>query len=231
MIGALIQKVKAAAMADVSRYAKPNNDRQPIPRLEPRRALDESTDQVIALGSSTGGTEALARIMPAFPPITPGIVIVQHMPAGFTTSLAERLDKVCAMEVREAKDNDRVRTGLALLAPGGNRQMVVRRSGGQYCVRLKEAEKVSGHCPSVDVLYQSIARDVGKNAVAVLMTGMGKDGAKGLLQIRQAGGRTFVQDQKTSVVWGMPGVGWKWGAAEAQVPLDDIPKRIIEAIE
>ena len=185
---------------------------------------------MIALGASAGGVAALGRVIPAFPAASPGVVIVQHMPAGFTTSFAERLNRLSAMQVKEAEDGDRVRPGLVLLAPGGERHMHVLRSGGEYRVKLIVGEPVSGHRPSVDVLFRSVAAGVGCNAAAALLTGMGDDGAAGLLEIRRAGGRTFAQDEQTSVVFGMPAVAWQKGAAEELVPLDSIPERLLKAI-
>jgi two-component system chemotaxis response regulator CheB len=225
------ERVKAAARVDVSRYARSRpRVRKPVTPVEPSEALHETTDRVIAIGASAGGVAALTRIIPAFPPAAPGIVIVQHMPAGFTTSFAERLNNLSLMQVKEAESGDRVRPGLVLIAPGGERHIEVRRSGGEYRVRLMEGEKVSGHVPSVDVLFHSVARHVGRNAAAVILTGMGSDGADGLLAIRQAGGRTFSQDERTSVVYGMPRAAWQTGGAEKQVPLDRIPLRLLQAL-
>jgi two-component system chemotaxis response regulator CheB len=231
MMEELRERVKAAATVDVSRYARPQlKAREPIARVEASSALHETTDQVIALGASAGGVAALVRIIPAFPPATPGIVIVQHMPAGFTTSFAERLNNLSPMQVREAQSGDRVRPGLVLVAPGGERHMEVRRSGGEYRVVLKGAEKVAGHRPSINVLFHSVARHVGRNAAAAILTGMGDDGVEGLLTIRQAGGRTLAQDEQTSVVFGMPRAAWEKGAAEVRVPLDEIPVRLLKAL-
>lgn len=231
MMQDLCTRVKSAARVDVSRFAR--DAQAPMRHTTPpvqSRALHETTDQVIAIGASAGGVGALARILPAFPAAAPGIVMVQHMPAGFTSSFAQRLDSLSAMQVKEAEDGDRVRPGLILLAPGGDCHMEVRRSGGEYRVRLVEGEKVSGHRPSVDVLFRSVAQQVGRNAVAVIMTGMGDDGADGLGAIRRAGGRTFAQDERTSVVFGMPQEAWSRGHAEALVPLDEIPQRLLDAL-
>ncbi len=226
MLDLLREKVKAAASV---RVRKRSADGAParVATVRGSRALEESTDKVIAIGASTGGTEALARILPAFPPATPGIVVVQHMPAGFTASFASRLNTLCAMEVKEAEGGERIRPGLILVAPGGERHMLIRRSGGQYLAVLESGEKVSGHRPSVDVLFKSVASHAGGNAVAALLTGMGRDGAEGLLEIRKAGGRTFAQDQATSVVFGMPRAGWENGGAEKLLPLEDVPENII----
>ena len=230
MMKELIQKVKMASTVNVSKVrpksVKPLNVNTSI-----QHALDESTDRVIAIGSSTGGTEALARILPIFPPASPGIVIVQHMPADFTASLAERLNRLAMMNVKEAQNGDRIISGQVLIAPGGEKHLKVHRYGGQYRIKLVNGEPVSSHRPSVDVMFESIAKAVGKNSVAVLMTGMGRDGAEGLLKIKNNGGRTFVQDERTSVVFGMPKVGWQLGAAEAMVPLGDIPLTVMNALK
>jgi two-component system chemotaxis response regulator CheB len=152
------------------------------------------------------------------------------MPAGFTASFAERLNTISQITVKEAEEGDRIRPGLALLAPGGDRHLSVRRSGGQYLIHLIDGEKVSGHRPSVDVCFESLAQEVGKNAVGVLMTGMGSDGARGLLKMRQAGARTFVQNAETCVVYGMPDVAMKMGAAEKALALMDIPATVLKAL-
>ncbi len=231
LIGELTAKVKMAATVKLAHHRHDNARGAPPPPLPVvQRTLDASTDKVVAIGCSAGGTQALARILPQLPAAMPGIAIVQHMPPGFTASLAQRLDALCAIEVREASDGDRLRPGVALLAPGGDRQMSVARYGGQYLVRLASGPKVQSHCPSVDVLFRSIAANVGAHTVAVLLTGMGKDGAEGLKLIRASGGRTFVQDEATSVVWGMPGMAWQIGAAEAQLALDAVPRALVDAV-
>jgi two-component system chemotaxis response regulator CheB len=237
LMGDLCERVKHAARVDVSRFARQKADARkslsvaPSPaHLTLAQALHETTDRVIAIGASAGGVAALGRVIPLFPAVSPGIVIVQHMPAGFTTSFAERLNGLSAMKVKEAEDGDRVRPGLVLLAPGGERHMQVYRSGGEYRVKLVLGERVSGHCPSVDVLFRSVAIGVGRNVAAALLTGMGDDGATGLLEIRRAGGRTFAQDEQTSVVFGMPAAAWQKGAAEELVPLDNMPERLLKAI-
>jgi two-component system chemotaxis response regulator CheB len=233
MMGDLCARIKAAAKtAPKNRFpaAFPHNIPAILSPADIQNSLSETTDRVIAIGASAGGVSALANILPCFPVDTPGIVIVQHMPAGFTNSFAQRLDTLCEMHVKEAENGDRVRTGLVLLAPGGTRHMEIQRSGGEYRVALVSGPKVSGHQPSVDVLFRSIARSVGKNAAAALLTGMGEDGASGLLAIRMAGGHTFCQDEATSVVWGMPGVAWKQGAAESALPLQEVPAHLLHAI-
>lgn len=215
---------KVRARGDRSTLAKPSRV-----SVAPA-ALAESSDKVIAIGSSTGGVEALARILPTLPAAAPGVVICQHMPAGFTRSFAERLDRLCAISVKEAEDGDRVRPGLALLAPGGNMHMRVKRFGGEYRVKLSEGDLVSGHRPSVDVLFSSVAASVGGNAAAAILTGMGSDGAKGMLEMRSAGARCFAQDEATCVIYGMPGSAMKLGAAEAALPLEKIPNALMKSV-
>ena len=185
------------------------------------QAMSETTDKIIAIGASTGGTQALRDVLAAMPAISPGIVIVQHMPEKFTTAFAGHLNEISPMEVREAVNGDRLRNGLALLAPGG-KHMLLKRSGAQYHVDVVDGPLVSRHRPSVDVLFRSVARYAGANTTACLMTGMGDDGATGLKEIRDVGGRTFAQDEETSVVFGMPKEAWKLGAAERLLALQDI---------
>ncbi len=231
MMEEVCMRVKAAARADMNHYKKVRETHvkkvADLPKSS--QALDESTDKVIAIGASTGGVEALARIIPAFPAASPGIVIVQHMPGGFTTSFAERLNTLTALKVKEAESGDRVIPGLVLLAPGGKQHMEVIRKGGEYRVVLHEGEKVTFNRPSVDVLFHSVAQQVGKNATAVLMTGMGRDGARGLKAILESGGRTFAQNESTSVIYGMPQEAVNIGAVERVVPLEQIPEVLIKA--
>lgn len=183
--------------------------------------------KIMALGASTGGVQALARILPMFPADSPGVLVVQHMPDGFTTAFAKRLNTLCSMEVREACDGDLVQDGLILLAPGGVRHMHLQRKGFLYRVALTEGHPVSFSRPSVDVLFQTVAETAGPNASAALLTGMGRDGAAGLLAIRKAGGFTVAQDGETSVVNGMPAAAVEAGAAWDVLPLDAIPKRLL----
>lgn len=227
MMDELRQKVKAAARVRVG-HRKVNPVRSPVAPVA-GRALANTTDKVIALGASTGGTEALKEVVTKFPANTPGVVIVQHMPEKFTALYAARLNTLSAMEVKEAADNDRIMPGRVLLAPGGMHMRVVRQ-GGQYRVRCKPGDRVSGHCPSVDVLFESVAEDVGRNAVGAIFTGMGSDGALGLLKMRQTGARTVGQDEATSVVYGMPRVAYEKGAVETQLPLEAIADKIMDLI-
>ena len=165
--------------------------------------------------------------MPAFPPWSPGIVIVQHMPAGFTRDFARRLDTECQMRVQEASDGARIAPGHIYVAPGGDQHLSVERSGADYKVRLQAGERVCGHVPSVDVFFDSLAAHVGRNAAACLLTGMGEDGAAGMLRLRKQGGRTLAQDQQSSIVWGMPGRAHAMGAAEDCLPLEAIPAALM----
>lgn len=183
------------------------------------------TDQLIAIGASTGGTEAIAELLAALPADAPGVVIVQHIPPEFSRRFAERLDRECALSVREARDDDEVLVGHAYIAPG-DRHLRIVRSGARWRCRLSDEAAVSGHRPSVDVLFESVAAQAGRNAVGVLLTGMGADGAAGLGAMRAAGAPTIAQDRDTSVVWGMPGEAVKRGAAGEVLPLADIAGRI-----
>jgi two-component system chemotaxis response regulator CheB len=178
---------------------------------------------IIAIGASTGGTEALFGILKALPPNMPPIAVVQHMPPVFTQMFAERLNNACRLEVKEAQNGDELYAGRVLLAPG-EYQMKVIKTKGLFYVECFKGEKVNGHCPSVDVLFQSVAEQVGKNSVGIILTGMGRDGAKGLLAMRKKGAKTFGQDEKSCVVYGMPKAAYEIGAVEKQVPLRDIPR-------
>jgi len=178
----------------------------------------QTTEKIVALGASTGGTQALEAVLAALPAVSPGIVIVQHMPEKFTTAFAARLDSVCRIEVREARSGDRMLPGLALLAPGG-RHMRVLRSGARYHVEVSDGPLVNHHRPSVDILFRSVAGAAGSAALGIIMTGMGDDGARGLADMREAGARTVAQDQASSVVFGMPKEAIRRGAAAAVLPL------------
>ena len=191
-------------------------------------AMSHTTEHVVALGTSTGGTQALQTVLASLPSVTPGIVIVQHMPPQFTAAFAARLDSLCEIDVREAKDNDRVVPGRALIAPGG-KHMMLKRSGAQYYVEVKDGPPVNRHCPSVDVLFRSVAKCAGRNALGVIMTGMGDDGARGLKEMRDAGSHTVAQDEATCVVFGMPKEAIRLEAAVRVVPLEAIPNLILNA--
>ncbi|WP_296942787.1 chemotaxis response regulator protein-glutamate methylesterase [uncultured Massilia sp.] len=239
--GELVAAVRAAAQVNVRRLmartpsvppAKLTADAvmAPAPAAphEPR-ALLRTTERVVAIGTSTGGTLALEDVLTALPRVTPGIVVVQHMPEKFTAAFAERLDKLCQVEVREARHGDRVLQGRVLIAPGG-KHMLLRRDGAQYGVDVIDGPLVNRHRPSVDVLFRSVARHAGANALGIIMTGMGDDGAAGLLEMRKAGARTVAQDEESCVVYGMPKEAVKRGAVEKTVPLKAIDREILQQL-
>jgi two-component system chemotaxis response regulator CheB len=224
----LCQAVKAAAAARM---------RAPGRTVEPKLTADailsratgamlETTEKVVVIGASTGGTEALRALLEVLPPDAPGIVIVQHMPEVFTRAFANRLDGLCQISVKEAESNDSVLRGRALIAPG-NHHVLLKRSGARYFVDIKEGPLVCRHRPSVDVLFRSAARYAGKNAVAVILTGMGDDGARGMLEMKEAGATTIAQDEATSVVFGMPNEAIKLGAVDIVLPLQGIAGSIL----
>ena len=228
----LLQAVRSAARANVGALRfnalRPVAERTPL-RSEaslPNAALGRTTDQVIAIGTSTGGTQALEAILTRLPATTLGIVIVQHMPAVFTAMFAERLHSLCQLEVREAQHGDRVIPGRALVAPGG-KHMSLRRSGAQYVVDVADGPVVNRHKPSVDVLFRSVAKFAGANALGIIMTGMGDDGARGLKEMHDAGARTIAQDEASCVVFGMPKEAIKLGGVDTILPLDQIPAAIV----
>lgn len=192
--------------------------------------MDISTSQIIAIGASTGGTEAIVSILKELPNTIPGIVIVQHMPPNFTRMFAERLNSITSLNVKEAQTGDQVLPGHVLVAPG-DYHMKVYKSGSSYYIRCFKGEKVNGHCPSVDVLFKSVAAEAGKNAIGVILTGMGSDGAKGLLAMKNSGARTIGQDESSSVVYGMPKVAYNIGAIEKQAPLVKIPGLILTLLQ
>ncbi len=221
MLGELRAKIKIAACANVSHW-KDRREQLSAHFGRPAAAsFPDAARRVIAIGAATGGTEAIKAVLTRLPAAMPGIVIVQHMPAGFTQMFAERLNQLCAMSVKEARSGDRIVPGQVLVAPGGL-QMRVARVDGQLLVTCTEGPTVSGHCPSVDVLLQSVARAAGAEATGAVLTGMGADGADGLLAMRQAGARTLAQDEASSVVFGMPRVAFERGGAERLLPLDQI---------
>lgn len=230
----LIHSVKAAALANLRnlRTQAPALQRPPDKLtadaiLPPgSRAMTQTTDHIVAIGTSTGGTQALEAVLTRLPRISPGIVIVQHMPEKFTASFASRLNSLCEIEVKEAANNDRVAPGRALIAPGG-KHMLLKRSGAQYYVEVRDGPLVNRHRPSVDVLFRSVARFAGKNALGIIMTGMGDDGARGLKEMRDAGGRTIAQDEKSCVVFGMPREAIKLGAVDTVMPLAQLPQAIV----
>ncbi len=190
----------------------------------------QKKDVVIAIGASTGGTEATAEVLREFGTDIPGIVVVQHMPAGFTQMYAERLNRSCRVEVKEAKTGDLIQPGRVLVAPGGEEHLKVVRVGENYQVVCRRGDKVSGHCPSVDVLFQSMAETVGKNAIGILLTGMGSDGAQGLLKMKQRGARTIAQDESSCIVYGMPKVAYELGAVQYQEKISDVARRTYQIL-
>ncbi|HJV50207.1 MAG TPA: chemotaxis response regulator protein-glutamate methylesterase [Noviherbaspirillum sp.] len=234
----LVGAVRAAARANVKRLVPRAHAPLPVVAkhnadviLPPAdgNAMTQTTERVVAIGTSTGGTQALEEVLTALPRVSPGIVIVQHMPEKFTAAFAERLNSICQIDVKEAQNNDRVLPGRALIAPGG-RHMLLRRNGAQYYVEVIDGPLVNRHRPSVDVLFRSVAKAAGANALGIIMTGMGDDGAAGLLEMRKAGARTVAQDEQSCVVYGMPKEAVKRGAVEKTVPLNAIDKEILQQL-
>ncbi len=226
MTADLVQKVKEVAAAGIR--AVPASADAPVPA--PARALARTTHKVVAIGASTGGTVAVERILRALPPDAPGILITQHMPELFTRYFATRLGQTSKLDAREAEGGESVLPGVVLVAPG-NKHLLLRRSGARYVVEVKDGPRVNRHRPSVDVMFRSVARAAGANAVGVLLTGMGGDGAQGLLAMREAGARTVAQDEATSVVFGMPKAAIDLGAADHVLPLDRIAGEILRAAD
>jgi two-component system chemotaxis response regulator CheB len=234
----LIDKVKAAANAFVKRKTRqqleaiaviPKLSADVILRKKTGSSLLQTTETVIAVGSSTGGTEALRVLLEAFPADSPGIVIVQHMPEMFTKQFSVRLNELCKISVKEAENGDRVLKGQALIAPGG-KHLVLKRSGALYFVGIIDGPLVNRHKPSVNVLFRSVAQIAGKNAIGVIMTGMGDDGAAGLLEMKEAGAKTIAQDEASCVVFGMPKEAIALGAVDYVLPLDEITGKILQKL-
>jgi two-component system chemotaxis response regulator CheB len=233
----MIATVKAAARANVRRLvmrseplvAQTKNTADVIMAPASSKAMIQTTERVVAIGTSTGGTQALEEVLTALPRVAPGIVVVQHMPEKFTAAFAARLDSLSQITVKEAQNNDRVVPGRALIAPGG-KHMLLKRSGAQYFVEVIDGPLVNRHRPSVDVLFRSVAKCAGANALGVIMTGMGDDGAAGLLEMRNAGAHTLAQDQESCVVYGMPKEAVKRGAVEKSVPLNAIAREILQQL-
>jgi two-component system, chemotaxis family, protein-glutamate methylesterase/glutaminase len=222
----ILAKVKAAAKAGVRRATAKI---VPPAVVSGKSYQFSATHKVVAIGASTGGTEALKDLLSPLPADFPGIVIVQHMPETFTRKFAERLDSLCKIRVKEAQDGDRILPGHALLAPGGH-QMAVVRKGAEYGVHVYRGERVNRHLPSVDVLFSSCARSMGKNAIGVLLTGMGADGARGMLEMKQAASYNIAQDESTSVVFGMPREAILLNAVDQVLPLDQIPHALLKRL-
>lgn len=215
----LVTKIKTAASSRVTVA-----DLVSAGRADTGDKID--TDRIIAIGASTGGTEAISSVLRSLPPTMPGILVVQHIPPVFSRMFAERLNNQTQLQVKEAQAGDYVEQGKVLIAPG-DRHMQVKKVGDRLKVDLFDGAKVNGHCPSVDILFQSVAREAGSKAIGIILTGMGYDGAKGLLAMRRKGARTIGQDESSAVVYGMPKVAYEIGAVEKQVPLQYIPQRLL----
>lgn len=227
----ICDSIKAASRSTLRKIALP---RKVEPKLTadavlagPTKTITKTTERIVAIGASTGGTEALRIFLEALPMDAPGMVIVQHMPENFTRAFANRLNELCQVSIKEAANNDNVLRGHVLIAPG-NKHMILKRSGAKYYVEIKNGPLVSRHRPSVDVLFRSAARYAGKNAIGVIMTGMGDDGAKGMLEMKQAGSRTIAQDSDSCVVFGMPNEAIKLGAVDLILPLGKISGAVLK---
>lgn len=220
----IVEKIRAAA------HSRPRHSaaraKTPVKRVH---APIISSEKLLIIGASTGGTEAIKQVLEPLPASSPGILITQHMPGGFTRSFAERLDRLCQLSVKEAEDGERILPGHAYIAPGDN-HLLLGRSGANYVAKLDDGPPVNRHRPSVDVLFHSAAKEAGRNVVGVILTGMGKDGAKGLLEMRQAGAPTIAQDEATCVVFGMPREAIALGGAAEVLPLEDIPARMMAMV-
>lgn len=220
----LIEKIKVASKANISLPKSRGTTARNMVAANP-----VESNKLIAIGASTGGTEAIFSVLRVLPRDTPGIVIVQHIPPVFSRMFAERLNNTTQLRVKEAQTGDYVEKGLVLIAPG-DRHMRVKKLGDRYKAELFEGEKRNGHCPSVDILFESVASACGSAAVGVILTGMGEDGARGLLAMRRRGARTIGQDERSSVVYGMPRAAYEMGAVEKQAALENIPQAILRAI-
>jgi len=223
----LIEKVKAAATVKVFKSPAKSSSLTHASGNVVNALSVKTTNKIIAIGASTGGTEALREVISRFPPNSPPIVVVQHMPQNFTKAFAERLNQICQVEVKEAEDEDYLAIGKVLIAPG-NKHMEIRRSGVNYYVTLLDGPMMFHQRPAVEILFNSVAKYAGKNAIGVILTGMGKDGAQGLLNMRNAGANTIAQDEKTSIVFGMPKEAIDIGAAQVVKPLQSITQTVID---
>ncbi len=213
----LIIKIKIASLANLQ-----NLNARHLAKEPEGKADSYASNKIIAIGASTGGTEAIYHVLKALPPSIPGIVVVQHIPPIFSKMFADRLSNSTQLTVKEARNGDQVEKGQVLIAPG-NAHMKIKKAGERFIAEVFQGDKVNGHCPSVDVLFESVAEQYGSHAIGIILTGMGYDGAKGLLSMRKKGARTIGQDEKSSVVYGMPKVAYNIGAVEKQAPLNDIP--------
>jgi two-component system chemotaxis response regulator CheB len=225
--GELIAKVRATAAARPRSVQPPSRAQLDFGRPRKRQHSFRTTDRLIALGASTGGTEAVRELLEDLPADAPAVVIAQHIPASFSASFAERLDRCSPMSVSEARDRQPIVAGCAYVAPGG-RHLWVERDGAHFRCRLADTDPVNRHRPSVDVLFRSVAQAAGPNAVGAILTGMGDDGAQGLLEMREQGAATFAQDEATSVVWGMPGAAVRLGAAGKVLPLERLAAELLQ---
>ncbi len=223
----LTEKIKAAAKVNLKDTLHKNISTDS--NSKKKLSLSKTTNKVVAIGASTGGTQAIESILKSMPVNAPGIVIVQHMPERFTKSFADRLDTICDIQVKEAEDSDRIISGRAIIAPG-NMHMLLKRSGSTYYVEIKNGPLVKRQRPAVEVLFNSVAKYAGNNAIGVILTGMGSDGSSGLLKMKESGAQTLAQDEKSSVVFGMPREAIKLGAANKIVNLDDMPKEILNLV-
>ncbi|RYY73349.1 MAG: chemotaxis response regulator protein-glutamate methylesterase [Gammaproteobacteria bacterium] len=231
----LAMAVRAASKARVHQRTAQDTERRStqkfnadeiLPAVRDGQAMAQTTERIVAIGTSTGGTQALETVLRSLPRVCPGILIVQHMPEKFTASFAERLDSICEITVREARPNERLIPGLALIAPGG-KHLLLKRSGANYHVEVVDGPLINRHRPSVDVLFRSVAKFAGKNATGIIMTGMGDDGARGLKEMADAGATTVAQDEETCIVFGMPKEAIKLGAAQKILPLQEIWQAIL----
>jgi two-component system chemotaxis response regulator CheB len=227
MAAELREKLKAAAAVDIRKKLESIKAAQNAPVIH--TSLAKTTNQVLAIGASTGGTVALEVILKSFSADCPGTVVTQHMPEMFTRSFADRLNSIYAPRIKEAENGDSVTPGTVLIAPG-NKHLVLQRSGARYVALVKDGPLVNRHRPSVDVMFQSVAKSAGRNAVGVILTGMGGDGAKGMLEMHEAGSYNIAQDERTSVVFGMPKVAIELGGVDLTLPLDQIASRIYEVM-
>jgi len=230
----ILDIIRASAAAKLGRRPVSVADLPSRPKLNadaimpaPTKAMSKTTETVVAIGTSTGGTQALEHVLTQLPRVSPGIVVVQHMPEKFTQAFANRLNGLCEVEVREAVNGDTVIPGRVLISPGGS-HMTLNRSGAQYFVEIKDGPLVSRHKPSVDVLFRSVAKAAGKNALGIIMTGMGDDGANGMVEMHDQGASTIAEDESTCVVFGMPKEAIKRGAVDMVLPLSSIPAEIIK---
>lgn len=229
----IVEKIRTASGVCMSSHTPSAAARLAVERkhtadavLPVQRRTYSSTEKIIAIGASTGGTEALRKLLAAMPPDSPGIVVTQHMPETFTRAFAHRLNSQCRITVKEAEENDRLLPGHVFIAPG-NRHLIVERSGADYRVKLSDGPPVNRHRPAVDVLFRSVANSAGSNAIGVILTGMGDDGAAGMLEMKEAGARTFAQDEKSCVVFGMPKEAIARGAVDEILDLHAIPQRLL----